>query len=89
LGVRWAAAHNIPVKPFPAAWKSLGRQAGYLRNEEMARYADALIAVWDGASNGTRHMIHRATALGLRVLVVSAQNEILFQQDSQPGERPN
>lgn len=35
----------------------------------MAKYADALVAVWDGRSKGTRHMIETATREGLRVYV--------------------
>ena len=31
--------------------------AGFERNEKMGDYADALIAVWDGKSNGTKAMI--------------------------------
>ena len=47
----------IPVISFPANWDKYGRAAGYVRNEEMAKYADQLLAIWDGKSNGTRHMI--------------------------------
>ena len=33
--------------------------------------ADALVAVWDGKSPGTKHMIDVAKARGLRIFVVS------------------
>jgi hypothetical protein len=36
----------------------------------MAQNADALIAVWDGQSPGTKHMIDVAKARGLRVFVM-------------------
>ena len=58
---------NVPVKRFPADWERHGKHAGYLRNIEMADYADALIAVWDGASKGTKHMIETAKQHGLQV----------------------
>jgi hypothetical protein len=35
----------------------------------MAKYADALIAVWDGKSRGTKNMIDEAKKLGLKVYV--------------------
>jgi hypothetical protein len=35
----------------------------------MAMYADALIALWDGSSRGTRHMIKVANMQGLKVHV--------------------
>jgi YspA, cpYpsA-related SLOG family len=71
LAVRYALEHGLPCDPFPADWKKWGRRAGYLRNEQMAHHADALIAVWDGKSPGTRHMIEVAKAHGLPVYVTS------------------
>lgn len=43
--------------------------APIVRNAEMADYADALIAVWDGESNGTRDMIEKALDRGLDTYV--------------------
>lgn len=55
--IEWAHQNNLPVKCFPAEWRKFGNSAGPIRNIEMANYADALIAVWDGKSKGTKHMI--------------------------------
>ena len=71
LAVRYALEHDLPCDPFPAQWKQWGRQAGYRRNEQMAQHADALIAIWDGHSPGTRHMIEVAKARGLPVFFIS------------------
>ncbi len=57
LGERYAKEHNIPVKRFPADWDTHGKQAGYLRNMQMAEYADHLICYWDGKSKGTKMML--------------------------------
>jgi hypothetical protein len=43
--------------------------AGFARNQKMADYAEALVAVWDGRSSGTRDMLDRARARGLKVFV--------------------
>lgn len=69
LGERWANNHGIRVKPFPADWGQYGKVAGFMRNQQMADYADALIAIWDGQSRGTKDMIDRAKAGGLLVYV--------------------
>lgn len=60
LGERWAHENDILVKPFPANWKQFGNSAGMIRNVAMAEYADALVAVWDGVSPGTKDMIYLA-----------------------------
>lgn len=68
-GEAWAERHGIPVERYIPDWKGEPRRAGILRNAEMGDAAEALIAVWDGVSPGTRHMIEYATARGLRVFV--------------------
>lgn len=69
LGERYAQDRGYAVHPFPADWKHHGRSAGYIRNEEMARNADALVAFWDGQSPGTKHMIETAGRYGLNIRV--------------------
>lgn len=58
-GGMWACVNNIPVEGYPADWDKHGRKAGPIRNQQMADAADALIALWDGKSRGTRDMINR------------------------------
>lgn len=80
LGERWARAYGFGVKRFVPDWEKYGRSAGYLRNEKMAQYADALLAVWDGESKGTAHMINCMRELGkpLRVVEAKAEPKALF-----------
>ena len=76
MGEQWAMAHHIPVKRFAANWYPAGPTggldlgAGFKRNEEMAIYADALLAMWDGYSKGTKHMIRTAERHGLRIVTL-------------------
>lgn len=65
LAERW----KVPCKRFPAYWAVYGDSAGPRRNQQMAEYADALIAVWDGQSRGTADMITRAQVRGLPVFI--------------------
>lgn len=69
LGEIWAEASGVPVKPFPAKWKYLGKAAGHVRNEAMAKYGTALVAVWDGVSTGTFDMLRRACQERLPIFV--------------------
>lgn len=61
-GRLWAEYEGIPIKPFPYL-KQYGRAGGPIRNAQMAEYADALIAFWDGKSKGTLNMINCMRAL--------------------------
>jgi len=67
LGEKYANLNNLPIQKFPADWNKYGKSAGYIRNGEMARYADALIAIWDGQSKGTKHMIDTAKKYNLTI----------------------
>ena len=72
------AAHSAieyPVLPYPADWKNeesptynrtLGydKVAGYRRNTAMANDGDALVALWDGKSKGTMHMVNEIEKRG-------------------------
>jgi hypothetical protein len=72
LGEQWAAMNDVVVERYPADWVLHGmRSAGRIRNVLMAERAEALIAVWDGVSPGTRHMIRVARNYGLLVAVFS------------------
>tara|TARA_R100000005_G_C4931143_1_gene160077 strand:- start:142 stop:531 length:390 start_codon:yes stop_codon:yes gene_type:complete len=70
LGERYAEDKNYTVKQFPADWNKYGKRAGYMRNVEMANNADALVALWDGQSRGTNHMINIARMQGLPTRVI-------------------
>lgn len=73
FGEVWAGMNNVPIKRYPADWNKHGKAAGFLRNKQMAENADALIAVWDGMSRGTKSMIQLAESGGLRVFVSYTQ----------------
>lgn len=69
LGENLGIEIGVPIKRFLADWKQYGKSAGIIRNKEMAEYADALIAVWDGKSRGTKNMVDAAKKRGLKVFV--------------------
>lgn len=68
-GKNWAIRNGIRVVSFPADWAMHGKKAGHLRNAQMGEYATHLLAVWDGESSGTKHMIEYAKKKGLIVHV--------------------
>jgi len=68
LGEKFALDAGIPLMRFPADWVNYGRAAGFIRNEEMAEFAEACIVLWDGRSKGSKHMINTAKRLGLKLV---------------------
>ena len=69
LGEQVAFNYAISIAKFPANWTRYKQQAGVFRNIIMSEFADALVAVWDGRSKGTKHMIELMEALGKPVFV--------------------
>jgi hypothetical protein len=74
-GEDWAADNGINVVRFPADWKRYKLGAGKIRNKQMAEFSEALIAVWDGKSSGTKNMIAEAIHLKLKVWVWDASKQ--------------
>lgn len=64
-GEVWAEVNHIPIRRFPADWGRFGKSAGFKRNIEMAKYADA-VALFPGG-RGTAHMFRIAGQYGLRI----------------------
>ena len=74
-GEVWAQCRNIPVRRFPADWQGYGPIAGRARNLKMAESADGLIAIWNGVSTGTEHMIETAKRCKLKVFVLDTTKQ--------------
>jgi hypothetical protein len=77
IGEAVVSERGWKVHRFPADWDAYGKRAGYLRNEQMAKFAisdesyGVLIAFWDGKSRGTKHMIDLAEKHGLEVFIIN------------------
>ncbi|HDX9663268.1 TPA: DUF2493 domain-containing protein [Bacillus cereus] len=73
LGEKFAEKGGCKLTRMPADW-SIGRQAGYVRNCDMADYAGddgVCFCFWNGYSKGTRHMINIARRKGLEVHIIN------------------
>jgi len=56
IAKQYANDRNIPFKEFIPDW-SIGKHAGFIRNEVMFKECDVCIGFWDGESKGTKHNI--------------------------------
>ena len=60
LAELYAKAYKVRIKIFDADWDTYGKKAGFLRNQDIVKEADIVIAFWNGKSKGTRHTIELA-----------------------------
>jgi ribA/ribD-fused uncharacterized protein len=70
LGEQYVYQRDLMCKKFPADWDRYGKRAGMMRNQKMAGYANALIALWDMKSAGPANMIGLAEEMGLKVVIM-------------------
>ena len=70
LGYLFAHQRGVVVHEYPAQWDRYGKKAGYMRNTQMAKESDGLLAFWDGESKGTNHMIDSMRQLNKVIYLV-------------------
>lgn len=70
LGADVARDLGVQLYEFPADWNQYGKRAGFMRNEEMGRFADGLLAFYRN-SPGTRHMIEFMKSLGKPTRIIN------------------
>lgn len=78
LGEHYASEKRFLLTFFEAKWSEYGRRAGPMRNAQMASYADALIALWDGKSKGTKNMIDEALKAGISIRVINYVDNVCY-----------
>lgn len=57
LAERFAKEYNYYLLVIPAQWDKYQNRAGFVRNEEVVKASDLIIAIWDGKSPGTKSTI--------------------------------
>lgn len=62
-----ARARGLGVISIKPDWKTYGKAAGPIRNQEIVNQSDKLIAFWDGESRGTQSSIRFAQKKGIEV----------------------
>lgn len=71
---RWAEETakllNMRFTIYHADWDTYGKRAGFLRNIDIVKQCDRLVAFWDGKSKGTEHSINLAKTAGKPVEII-------------------
>ena len=64
MGERWAKERRVRTRIYRPEYKKYKRGAPLVRNLQMIKESDVVVAFWDGKSRGTKHVIdncsHRA-----------------------------
>lgn len=71
MGEQYAAEHGYKIDQFPAEWGKYHQGAGPIRNLEMVKTADAVVAFWDNESSGTKNIIDCARQENIPYKVIS------------------
>lgn len=71
----YALANSIKLTEFLPEYTKYGRGAPLKRNETIIDYADEVLAIWDGKSRGTKHVIDRCKKQGKVCKVILLTNE--------------
>lgn len=66
---------GVRCKEFIADWKEYGKRAGVIRNTQIVKTCDRILAFWDGSSRGTLDTIKKATMDGQVVLIFGPKRD--------------
>jgi len=69
LAEKYCSQYNIPIKVIKPDWR-LGKSAGMIRNTEIIKESDVIIAFWDNKSKGTSDSINKAKKLNKKIFIV-------------------
>ena len=73
IGLDYAEQNNLETMRFPADWDRFGKAAGMIRNSDIVKNADILIAFWNMMSPGTRDSINKAKKKKIPVIIVDTR----------------
>jgi hypothetical protein len=71
LAERYANEKGIPITVIKPDWELHGKSAGMIRNGEIIRQTEMVVAFWDGKSRGTRNTIGRAMQAQMTCFIIN------------------
>jgi adenine/guanine phosphoribosyltransferase-like PRPP-binding protein len=72
----FAQKFNIPIEIIKPNWE-LGKQAGVIRNTDIIKKSDCVIAFWDGKSKGTKDSIDKAKRMNKRIFIIKLGDDFM------------
>lgn len=65
----YSFSNSIPITKILPEWNKYGRGAGLVRNMNIIKESDIVVALWDGKSKGTLDSINKARKLDKKVFI--------------------
>lgn len=69
IAKEYVEQNEIKLTEFLPQYDQFSRNAPLMRNVEIIEYSDIVLAFWDGKSKGTKFVIDKCNALGIKVEV--------------------
>ncbi len=70
LAAQWATEQGVKLTELLPDWDKHGKKAGLMRNEDIVKECDMLLAFWDGVSRGTQNSLGHAKRLKKPTMIV-------------------
>lgn len=87
LAERWARENKVPIRVFRPDW-SLGRCAGLMRNKDIVKEADYVLAFWNGTSRGTSNSISLARTMQRQLRIINYEDPVVVPSRKKPAKAP-
>ncbi len=74
----FASKFNIPIEVIVPDWES-NKNAGVIRNTDIIKKSDYVIAFWDGKSKGTLDSINKAKRFNKKLFIINVSPEQIYE----------
>lgn len=69
---QFAISHGLPIEEYLPDYAQFGKRAPLIRNIDIIKAADLVLAFWDGSSRGTAFVVKKCRAMGVPVRLFRA-----------------
>ena len=70
MAEKWAKANGCEMIVHPALWNKYGKRAAYLRNKDIVRDSDMLLAFPSKSGRGTQMTINLSQDKGIPIIII-------------------
>jgi len=75
LGEKFAIENELDTIIIKPDWNKYGKSAGLIRNTDIVKSSDLIIAFWDGESKGTLDSINKSEIFKTPIIVIKFKEE--------------